>query len=240
MLQEQRSTVPSEGEASQPSRPELRLFQHDTLVSTFPLREEGVMLGKASNNDVVVPMEYASRVHLRLFLRQGRWYVEDVGSTNGTFVYQDDQLLYSSTHDAAPCPLSDGQEIRFGPQPTAWRLLFRDPTTTARPASLYIDEKKRQVWVRGRLIRLPRDHYTVLLQLYQAAPYPCSYDALCDAIERNRKEREKTASTQFYDPSVASIHQLVHRLRSRIELDPRHPTLLIQAPHFGYRLNIHG
>ncbi len=233
--------LPSGGDESvHPAQSGLYLFRSDDLVQVYALVEKGLTIGKAPTNEVVVQHDYASRLHARIVAQRGGWLLEDAGSTNGTFVYQDDSIVYSSAIDPVPWLLSDGQEIRLGPHPTAWRLIFRNPTTTARSPTLFIDKKQRQVWVRGRPVKLPRDHYTVLLHLYREAPYPCSYDALCEAIEQDRREREKTASAQFSEPNLVSLHQLIHRLRSRIELDPKHPTLLIQVPQFGYRLRRNG
>jgi pSer/pThr/pTyr-binding forkhead associated (FHA) protein len=49
---------------------------------------------------------YASQQHARLFGRQGGWYVEDLGSTNGTFV--NEQRL------ASPALVQPGDKIRMG------------------------------------------------------------------------------------------------------------------------------
>jgi len=46
-------------------------------------REEA-RIGRAEACDVQVRGETVSRVHARLFVRDGRWWIEDCGSTNGT------------------------------------------------------------------------------------------------------------------------------------------------------------
>ena len=43
-------------------------------------------LGRAPENTVVMPAETVSLHHLRLVYRNGGWWVEDLGSTNGTSV----------------------------------------------------------------------------------------------------------------------------------------------------------
>jgi len=217
---------------SVPGEPEVRLWQAGALTHTYPLLAQGLTIGKAATNDVVMEGEYVSRTHARIAGQPGRWLLEDVGSTNGTFVYQDGQLVYSSVIDSAPWLLQDRQEIRLGHPSSAWRLIFCDPTTTAKAPPVAIDEKQRCVWIRGRQVKLPRDHYTALLLLYQEAPHPCSYDALRAAVEGDRQGRERVVS----EMTLESLHQLIHRLRARIEVDPRHPALILQVPQFGYRL----
>ena len=50
------------------------------------LDKESVMIGKAPGNDVVLDADGISRYHARLVVEAGELTLEDVGSTNGTFV----------------------------------------------------------------------------------------------------------------------------------------------------------
>lgn len=54
--------------------------------SSFQLGSAPVLLGRS--NEATVPLEddYASGRHARLFPQGSRWFLEDLGSTNGTFV----------------------------------------------------------------------------------------------------------------------------------------------------------
>ena len=47
-----------------------------------------VRLGREAGNDVVVQTDHASRVHARIFSRDGHFYIVDQ-STNGTFLLVD-------------------------------------------------------------------------------------------------------------------------------------------------------
>jgi len=53
---------------------------HTELV----LRGESFVLGRSRESDVFIPDRALSRRHARLFLRDGRWFLEDLGSRNGT------------------------------------------------------------------------------------------------------------------------------------------------------------
>ena len=51
----------------------------------FPL-EGWITVGRASNSDIVLDEQFVSTTHARLLPRGQFYYVEDLGSTNGTFV----------------------------------------------------------------------------------------------------------------------------------------------------------
>ncbi len=51
----------------------------------FPLTEE-ITLGRAAGCQVTLEDTYASQLHARVFQRDGTVYVEDLGSTNGTYL----------------------------------------------------------------------------------------------------------------------------------------------------------
>jgi len=52
---------------------------------TYPLAEE-LTVGRAAGCQVTIDDTYASQIHARVFSRDGQLFVEDLGSTNGTFL----------------------------------------------------------------------------------------------------------------------------------------------------------
>lgn len=54
--------------------------------TTIPLAGSGILVGRAPACTLVLDDEYTSSRHARVFPQFGEWYVEDLGSTNGTFV----------------------------------------------------------------------------------------------------------------------------------------------------------
>ena len=64
------------------------------------------VVGRAIECDLRLDDTYVSQQHARIFGKNGSWYVEDLGSTNGTFV--NEQRL------AAPAMLAAGDRIRVG------------------------------------------------------------------------------------------------------------------------------
>jgi FHA domain len=47
-----------------------------------------VLIGRANDSTLVLTDDYASTRHARISLSDGAWYVEDLGSTNGTYYGQ--------------------------------------------------------------------------------------------------------------------------------------------------------
>jgi len=65
-----------------------------------------MVIGRSPECELLVDDTYASQQHARLFGKNGAWYVEDLGSTNGTYV--NDQKL------AAPAMIQPGDRVRIG------------------------------------------------------------------------------------------------------------------------------
>ncbi len=70
------------------------------------LHEEPVVIGRGSDCQIRLDDDYSSTRHSRLFLSEGQWWVEDLGSTNGT--YLDGQRV------TRPVPAEIGGSIRIG------------------------------------------------------------------------------------------------------------------------------
>ncbi len=70
------------------------------------LTDEPVTLGRADDSTLVLTDDYASTRHARLVPGDGAWMVEDLGSTNGTYL--------SGAKVTRPTPVPIGQQIRIG------------------------------------------------------------------------------------------------------------------------------
>ncbi|KRE42809.1 FHA domain-containing protein FhaB/FipA [Knoellia sp. Soil729] len=85
---------------------QLRVMSGPLAGSNLPLREAGTLVGRSPESALVLEDDFASGRHARIYKGPQGWVVEDLGSTNGTFIGQ--QRL------DAPTPVSAGTEIRFG------------------------------------------------------------------------------------------------------------------------------
>jgi pSer/pThr/pTyr-binding forkhead associated (FHA) protein len=54
--------------------------------TSLGLGQAPVLIGRAPECTLVLEDDYASTRHAQLFLRDGVWMLEDLGSTNGTYV----------------------------------------------------------------------------------------------------------------------------------------------------------
>lgn len=54
----------------------------------YPLNDD-VSLGRANSNQIVIKDPYISKKHLRIVKDEGKYYLEDFNSANGTFVNGD-------------------------------------------------------------------------------------------------------------------------------------------------------
>ena len=70
------------------------------------LGDQPILIGRADDSTLVLTDDFASSRHARLSNRGGQWYVEDLGSTNGT--YLDQQRVQG------PLLVAPGQPIRIG------------------------------------------------------------------------------------------------------------------------------
>lgn len=53
---------------------------------TIALAASPILLGRAQEATLVLEDDYASARHARLFPQGSRWFIEDLGSTNGTYL----------------------------------------------------------------------------------------------------------------------------------------------------------
>ena len=72
---------------------------------TFPLGDE-ITVGRAAGCSVTLDDTYVSQIHSRVFARDGKIFVEDLGSTNGTYL--------NRARVMGPMVMSSGDRLQVG------------------------------------------------------------------------------------------------------------------------------
>ncbi|KHL03273.1 FHA domain-containing protein FhaB/FipA [Sinomonas humi] len=65
---------------------ELVVVEGPLAGASMALGESPILLGRAQEATLVLEDDYASGRHARLFPQGSRWFIEDLGSTNGTYL----------------------------------------------------------------------------------------------------------------------------------------------------------
>ncbi|MDQ1702995.1 MAG: hypothetical protein QOF57_2247 [Frankiaceae bacterium] len=99
--------------APKASKAQRKALPRKVVVTAGPLTgtnvtlgADAVTIGRADDSTLVLDDTYASTRHARLVQRDGQWYVEDLGSTNGTYL--------DRTRVTGPMPVPVGVPIRIG------------------------------------------------------------------------------------------------------------------------------
>jgi len=66
--------------------PQISVLYPEESRQTLPVPEKGLVVGRESFCDLRLPDVFVSSKHCRIFFENGKFFVEDLGSTNGTTV----------------------------------------------------------------------------------------------------------------------------------------------------------
>jgi len=106
-LKAARPARPARGGRNNRGEPHRLLVTAGALAGTsLGLSDQQITVGRANDATLVLNDDYASSRHARLFPQDGQWIVEDLGSTNGTYI--DRQKV------TQPTPVPVGVPIRIG------------------------------------------------------------------------------------------------------------------------------
>lgn len=100
----------------------LRVFPSQGEDFEIPLENESTLIGRVSDSDLVVKDRFLSRQHARLQREGNHFWIEDLGSANGTWV--NDRRVESRTE------IHPGDEIRLS---TSYITLLSDGLETPTP-----------------------------------------------------------------------------------------------------------
>ncbi|QFG23097.1 FHA domain-containing protein [Actinomadura sp. WMMB 499] len=97
---------PPQAGAQQGAPTKLVVVQGERAGTVIDLTGVPITMGRANNSTLVLTDDYASTTHARIYAQDGQWIVEDLGSTNGTYL--------GRTKVSRPMPVPPGVPIRIG------------------------------------------------------------------------------------------------------------------------------
>ena len=196
---------------------ELVPFFTDPSEREHSLSGEVTTIGRAVQCDIVITSKRVSREHARVSRDGWKAILEDLDSTNGTFLNGERVL--------APVDLQDEDRVMIGDV----TLVFHDPDVTFRETpfpELKVDAAAGIVRVDRQAVNLSPKEFALLLFLYENNGQVCSKDVIGRAVWPEYQG-------DVYDYQVEN---LVRRLRAKFEPDPTHPQLLLTVRGLGYKL----
>ncbi len=189
----------------------------------WSLDQPSYLIGRLSDCDIVLPDRRVSRRHARMYLQGDRYWIEDLGSKNGTYV--------NGEPLTEPRPLDDGDEIQIA---LRFKMAFVGAEETApldvkQGGRLRLDRDYHEVYVGEHKLHPPlsQAQYRLLEVLYLADGKVVPRENLVSAIWPGE---EAGVTDQALDA-------LVRRLRERLaELDSDHQYVVTVRGH-GFRLD---
>lgn len=209
--------------------PMLVITEGELAGQRWPIDQETFLIGRSKSCDLVLPERQISRQHARLRREADGYYIEDLGSKNGTYV--NGQALTPFV----PQRLKDGDEIalalcvRMRFVSAEVTLPLEAPSLPPVPFGLLIDRAARRVWVNGREVDPPLSpaQFRALERLALARGAVVSRDELIAYIWPEEDPRGITEQ---------ALDALIRRLRERLaQLDPNRDYILTVRGH-GFRL----
>lgn len=189
----------------------------DPFGQEHSLEKSNTRMGRAMENEIVILDKRSSREHA-LIRRQGRKLIlEDLKSTNGTYL--------NGERLKVPMDLHDGDTIAIGDMEFA----FHDPEMTSAETpfpELEVDLAAAEVRVDRKLVGLSTKEFALLALLFENRGKVCA------------KEQIGRVVWSEYQSGVFDyqIENLVRRLRMKIEVDPGSPQLVVTMRGLGYKL----
>jgi len=182
----------------------IRKIPHEN-AQTWVVEGETFVIGRHPSANVALPFLSISRQHARISATPGGYFIEDLGSRNGTFVN-------GEPLGEEPRLLRGGDEIVLDGEVV---LTFQDPYETidgkmiGRVEGIWIDPRNDAVWVDAQQIEPPLSpaQHALLSILYREEGRAVSYEQI------------KAHVWPDSDPegvSKDSVNGLIKRLRARL------------------------
>ena len=109
--------------------PELIVNYPDRASDVLPLGRLRITIGRSARNDLCIPDPFASRVHAEVRREGDQYFLQDLGSANGTY--------YDGARAEGPLPLTPGGRIQIGET----EIIFRDSAAAGELTAATVEEE---------------------------------------------------------------------------------------------------
>ena len=207
-------------------KPVLVAREGQLMGQRWTIDSDEFMIGRGGDCGIVLPERQVSRYHVKIRQEDGRYFLEDLASKNGTHL--------NGAPIQGTVPLQDGDEIQIA---LAVKLVFVGtdatlPLTFDPPipkGNLVIDVAHRDVTVNGQTLSPPLSlaQFRLLELLDGVNGAVCSRDDIIEVV---------WPGTEGIGVSEQAIDALVRRLRDRlVELDEYNYVVTVRG--HGFRLD---
>src|ERR687890_433335 len=107
---------------------ELLINYPDRAPERLPLGRLRITIGRSARNDVCIPDPFASRVHAEVRREGDQYFIQDLGSANGTY--------YNGSRLEQVVPLTHGGRIQI----SETEIVFKDRATERALPSASIED----------------------------------------------------------------------------------------------------
>jgi DNA-binding winged helix-turn-helix (wHTH) protein len=206
-------------------KPVLIAREGELVGQRWTILSDEFVVGRGSDSDLVLPERQVSRYHIKILHQNGRYYLQDLESKNGTHL--NGEQVFGTV------PLQDGDEIQialcvklvFVGTDATLPLTFEPPT---RQGALAIDESQRSVYINGELLSPPLSlaQFRLLELLHNSNGAVCSREDIIEVV---------WPGTDGIGVSEQAIDALIRRLRDRLaEVDDYNYIVTVRG--HGFRL----
>jgi len=168
---------------------------HSWQVELIPA---GTIIGRSNKCNIVIDSKHVSRQHARIFsTSDGEWFVEDLGSSNGTFV---------NGERVKSCPISRSDVIEIGRASLSFSPLVEQATIhSAQAPNIIIEDFGTEVFYDKPRLEDCKQHPCPerLKQLSQCLSEPAKAETLYSELCRLLAQESRTAAAVFRMPQAA-------------------------------------
>lgn len=211
-------------------KPVLLITEGELRGQQWVLYSDELLVGRGGHCDIVVPDSRVSREHVRVFREAEEYFVEDLGSKNGSHLNGEKLEGKRSIREGDEIQVALAVKMKFIGSEATVPLSMEE--IERGEMGIKLDPHTRQVYINSEQLdpQLSLYQYRLLELLYDRNGGICTRDDVVravwpDAIEEGVSEQ--------------AIDALVRRLRDRLsELESEHQYIVTVRGH-GFRLEQH-